>query len=72
MVTTADKTNRNGAVMLEYYCSMTDNLSLLKKVLTDGGYIVEKSAGSVKSISGSEAEVVKCSKLHKFTVIPKR
>lgn len=73
MVTTADETDRNGAVyMLEYYCDVTDNLSMLKKVLADGGYTGEKFADSVKSISGAEVEAVKRSELHKFTVIPKR
>ena len=34
MITTADVTDRNGAVdMVDYYCDITDNLSLIKKVL---------------------------------------
>ena len=72
MVTTAYETDRNGAVyMLEYYCEMTDNLFLLKKVLADGGYTGKKFADSVKSIPGAEVDIVKRSEQHKFSLIPK-
>ena len=37
MVTTADVTDRNGAVdMLEYYCDVTGNLASVEKVLLTG------------------------------------
>ena len=36
MVTTADVTDRNGAIdMMEYYCDVTENLSQVKKLLAD-------------------------------------
>lgn len=73
MVTTADKTDRNGAVdMLEYYCDVTGNLASVEKVLADGGYTDKKFAASVKSLSGAEVEIAKRSELHTFAVIPKR
>lgn len=73
MLTTANVTDRDGAVgMISYYCDVTDNLALLKKVLADGGYTGEKFANTVKSISGAEVEVVKRNELHTFAVLPKR
>lgn len=37
MLTTADVTDRNGAVdMVDYYCDVARNLSMLKKILADG------------------------------------
>ncbi len=34
MITTADVTDRNSAIeMVDYYCNITDNLSLIKKFL---------------------------------------
>ena len=42
MVTTADVTDRNGAIdMMEYYCDVTENLSG-QKLLADGGYTGQK------------------------------
>ena len=39
MVTTANVTDRNGAMdMVDYYCDVTNHLSMLKKILVDGGY----------------------------------
>lgn len=73
MVTTADVADRNGAIdMVDYYCDITDNLSLIKKVLVDGGYTGQNFADEIKRISGAEVEVVKRNELHKFSVIPKR
>ena len=73
MLTTADVTDRDGAVlMISRYCNVTDYLDLLKKVMTDGGYTGEKFAEAVKSVCGPEVEVVKRSELHTFTVLPKR
>ena len=44
MVTTADVTDRNGAIdMMEYYCDVTENLSQVKKLLADGGYTGKNS-----------------------------
>lgn len=73
MITTADVTNRNGAIdMVDYYCDMSDNLSHIKKVLVDGGYIGQNFADEIKKISGAEVEVVKRNELHNFAVLPKR
>ena len=73
MITTADVTDRNGAVdMVDYYCDITDNLSLIKKVLVDGGYTGQNFADEIKRISNAEVEIVKRNKLHTFSVIPKR
>lgn len=73
MLTTAEVSDRSGAIeMVEYYCDVTDNLSLMKKVLVDGGYTGEPFADTIKSLSGAEVEVAKRSELHPFAVIPKR
>lgn len=73
MITTADVTDRNGAIdMVDYYCNVTDNLLHIKKVLVDGGYTGQNFADEIKRISGAEVEVVKRNELHKFSVIPKR
>ncbi len=73
LITTANVTDRNGAIdMVDYYCDVTDNLSLLKKILADGGYTGENFADEIKRISGAEVEVVKRNELHTFSVIPKR
>lgn len=72
MVTTADVTDRNGAVeMVDYYNDVTNNLSLVKKVLVDGGYAGENFANSIKSLIQAEVEVAKHNELHPFAVILK-
>jgi transposase len=69
-VTTADVTDRNGALeMFEVY---TTNLSKVLKALVDGGYTGEKFEKAVLDILGAEVEVAKRSELHTFAVIPKR
>ena len=73
MVTTADETDRNGAIeMVTYYRDVTDNLCRVKKLLVDGGYTGEDFANSIKSLIGAEVEVAKRNELHTFSVIPKR
>lgn len=73
MITTADVTDRNGAIdMVDYYCDCTDNLSQIKKVLVDGGYTGQNFADEIKRISAAEVEVVKRNELHTFVVLPKR
>ena len=57
-VTTANVTDRAGA--LEAFDLRKGNLSLVQKVLVDGGY------------TSAEVEVAKRSELHTFAVIPKR
>ena len=73
MITTADFTDRNGAIdMVTYYCDYTDNLSQIKKVLVDGGYIGQNFADAIKQLLNAEVEVVKRNELHTFAVLPKR
>ncbi len=67
MITTANVTDRNGSIdMVDYYCNLTDNLSLLKKILVDGGYTEQNFADEIKRISGAEVEVVKRNELTYF------
>ena len=73
MVTTANVTDRKGAIdMVDYYCDVTDRLSMLKKILADGGYTGENFANSIKTLSAAEVEIVKRNELHTFAVLPKR
>ena len=52
MITTADFTDRKGAIdMVSYYHEFTDNLSQIKKMLVDGGYTGENFAKSLFRIS---------------------
>ena len=69
-VTTADVTDRDGAVQMILF--NLDNLSCVKKFLVDGGYSGERFANQVKEICGAQVEVVKRSELHKFVVLPRR
>ncbi len=69
-VTTADVTDRDGAVQMILF--NLDNLSCVKKFLVDGGYSGERFANQVKEICGAQVEVVKRSQLHKFVVLPRR
>jgi len=42
MITTANVTDRSGAIdMVDYYWDVTNHLSILKKILADGGYTGE-------------------------------
>ena len=73
MITTADVTDRDGAIkMTTYYREVTGNFDSVLKFLVDGGYTGEKFANEIKSLTGAEVEVAKRSELHKFAVIPKR
>ena len=73
MVTTADKTDRDGAVgMVSRYYYRTNNFFRLKKILVDGGYSGENFASAIRGICKVEAEVVKRNDLHKFVVLAKR
>ena len=72
-VTTADKTDRDGAEnMIRYYRNVTNHLFRLKKVLVDGGYSGENFAKTIRSVCKADVEVVKRNELHKFLVLPKR
>ena len=70
MVTAANVTDRNGAIdMVEYYCDVTAHLSMLKKILADGGYTGENFVNSIKALSGADVEIVKRNELHTFAVL---
>ena len=70
IVTTADVTDRNGAIQM--ISLNLENLSCVTKFLVDGGYSGENFADAVKEICGAEVEVVKRNELHKFVVLPRR
>ena len=69
-VTTANVTDRQGAIFLSEKCK--ENLSEVKNMLVDGGYSGEKFAGEIQRILGATVEVVKRNELHTFVVLPKR
>jgi len=71
-ITTANVTDREGALTTLFSEKHWDRLKKVKNVLTDGGYSGEKFANSVKELIGSSVEVAKRNELHKFAVIPKR
>ena len=74
MLTPANVTDRAGAIdMVRYYCSETDNLDLVQKVLVDGGYSGDNFANAIKAeLPNAKVEVVKRNELHTFVVLPKR
>ena len=69
-VTTADVTDRNGAI--ELLKINKNNLTDVKTVMADFGYSGENFASEVHKIIGSKAEIVKRNDAHKFSVILKR
>ena len=69
-VTTADVTDRNGA--LEMFLICKENLDKLLNILADGAYSGEKFADEVEELLGCSVEIAKRNELHKFAVIPKR
>ncbi len=69
-VTTADVTDRDGAVQM--ILIHLDNLYHVEKFLVEAGYYGERFANQVKDICGAQVEVVKRSELHKFVVLPRR
>jgi transposase len=69
-VTTADVTDRNGALGAIDRCK--PNLALVESVLVDGGYTGEPFADGVMERIEATVEVVKRNELHTFAVLPKR
>ena len=69
-VTTADVTDRDGAIQM--ILVNLDSLSCVKKFLVDGGYTGERFANQVKEICNAQVEVVKRNELHRFVVLPRR
>ncbi len=70
MVTTADVTDRDGAVKMLERCA--EDLQDVKNVLADGGYTGEEFADEVLSTLGATVQIAKRSELHTFVVIPQR
>lgn len=54
------------------YCDVTNRLSMLKKILADGGYTGENFASAIHTLSGADVEIVKSNELRSFAVLPKR
>jgi transposase len=69
-VTTADVTDRNGALAAFDRCK--PNLQSVLSVLVDGGYSGQPFADSVMERLKATVEVVKRNELHTFVVLPKR
>jgi len=69
-VTTADVTDRNGALAAMDRCK--PNLESVESVLVDGGYTGEPFAGGVMERLKATVQVVKRNELHTFAVLPKR
>jgi transposase len=70
LATTANVTDRNGALLMIGYAA--PDLSKCLKVLVDSAYTGENFANSVMDLIGATVEVVKRSELHMFVVLPKR
>lgn len=69
-VTTADVTDRNGAI--ELVTERRAQLSRVKNLLVDGGYTGQPFADAIQEAIGAAVEVVKRNELHTFKVLPKR
>ena len=70
LVTTADETDRQGA--LDAVGLNKQTLQNVEVVLVDGGYTGQPFALAIESLIGARVEVAKRSELHKFAVIPQR
>jgi len=71
-ITTANITDREGALTTLFGGKHKQDLKGVENILVDGGYTGEKFAQSVKELIGSKVEVAKRNELHTFAVIPKR
>jgi len=71
-VTTADVTDRNGALMAME--QNKKNLCRVRAVLCDGGYTGEPFEKAVKNTLGDrvEVQIAKRNEINKFNIIPKR
>jgi len=69
-VTTADVTDRNGALAAMDRCK--PNLESVQSVLVDGGYTGQPFADGVMERLKATVQVVKRNELHTFAVLPKR
>lgn len=69
-ITTANKTDRAGAITLVN--QERKALSRVKAVLVDGGYTGKPFAQAIHNGIGATVQVAKRNELHTFAVIPKR
>ena len=69
-VTAANVTDRSGALLL--FKQSPQNMTLVEKVLADGGYTGAPFQKAIKELLGAKVEIAKRSELHTFVVIPKR
>lgn len=69
-VTTADVTDRKGALLAFTRCA--DQLRDVQNVLADGGYMGKPFASAVKDLICAEVQIAKRSELHTFAVMPQR
>ena len=70
MVTTANVTDRNGAI--EMFSQPGFFLPTFKALLCDGGYTGGDFAEKIREVTGAEVQIAKRSDLHTFAVLPKR
>lgn len=69
-VTTAEVTDRNGALQTIDLCA--SGLDQVKSILVDGGYTGQPFADAIHACLGATVQVAKRSELHTFAVIPQR
>jgi transposase len=70
VVTTADVTDRNGALQAVERCA--SGLDQVQSVLVDGGYTGQPFADAIHERLGATVQVAKRNELHTFAVIPQR
>ncbi len=71
MVTTANVTDRDGAIQMFSHPTY-HVIPSLQTVLGDGGYTGENFANKIFDLTGANVQIAKRSELHSFAVIPKR
>jgi transposase len=69
-ITTADVTDRNGALAAMDRCE--PDLLAVESVLVDGSYTGQPFADGLKARLGATVQVVKRNERHSFVVLPKR
>ena len=70
LVTTADVTDRNGAIAM--FSNACFPVPPIKTVLCDAAFTGENFALAVKRLTGADVQIAKRSELRTFAVIPKR
>lgn len=69
-VSTADVTDRKGALQAFERCA--HELTRVRSVLADGGYVGAPFAQGVQQTLGATVQIAKRSELHRFAVMPQR